>query len=447
MRPTFSSFDDLVDDVLRFSTESLSQNTTSSETDGWRHIDWKAEAEKFLKEQAAAEASPPPSSPVDVIVVRDRAVYLKRDDQLRLEGSQISGNKARKMLTLARHNRGGGEGGGGCFPSCIVSHGGPQSNAMLALAAVVHHQNEKLGLSDGDPGRKRFVYYTRRLPRFLRNQPSGNLFRAGALGMELVQVSPQEYSGLFGSEWSGAAEPPRCLPPPVPGDSVWIPQGGACGLAIAGTRLLAREILDFWSREGRGRPLSVCVPGGTCSTALLVHRAIQDVQSKRDEPLDVQVVVIPCVGDAAYARRQMMALNAQLDSASLDDIPLILPPAPDAATNYFGQSAKRDGDYFTFGEPHALILETFREMRDEHDVVLDLLYGAPAWTILLRHWRSTTHGGSPISGRQIMYVHSGGLEGISSQMLRYKYKNLIDLEEIQLPGRRNPRTSQESDKR
>ena len=84
------------------------------------------------------------------------------------------------------------------FPSCIVSHGGPQSNAMLALAAVVHFQNTRLGLGNGDdPMRRRFVYYTKKLPRFLRNQPSGNLFRAMSLGTEIVELSPQEYSGTF----------------------------------------------------------------------------------------------------------------------------------------------------------------------------------------------------------------------------------------------------------
>jgi 1-aminocyclopropane-1-carboxylate deaminase len=154
-------------------------------------------------------------SPVDVIMVRDRLVYLKRDDQLRLPGSQVSGNKARKMLALNELTKED-------FPTCLVSYGGPQSNAMLALAAIVRFQNEKSGLGTGDPDRKRFVYYAKKLPRFLRNQPNGNLFRALSLGMELVEVSAEEYNDLFGGDWGGQSEAPKSLQAPVPRDSVWV---------------------------------------------------------------------------------------------------------------------------------------------------------------------------------------------------------------------------------
>ena len=147
-----------------------------------------------------------------------------------------------------------------------------------------------------------------------------------------------------------------------------------------------------------------------------------------------------------YARRQMMALNAQLNgdepdsNEEVEDIPAVLSPAP---RNTPRQSAKQY-DYFTFGDPHIDILNTFREMQDEHGIVLDLLYGAPAWTILLRHLRQRSGSAVPtqssdpetlLDGREIMYVHSGGCEGINTQLLRYRYKNLVDMDEIQLPGR------------
>lgn len=226
------------------------------------------------------------------------------------------------------------------------------------------------------------------------------------------------------------------LPPPVPNDSVFIPQGGACAMAAAGTSVLAREIFEFCSGGARrSLPWSICIPGGTCSTAVLVHRALNEIQSalSLEEKLDIQVVVIPCVGDPSYARRQMMALNSQLAStsmnlstANIEDIPAILPPSPSGLE-----------DYFTFGEPHVEILNTFRKMQEEHDIVLDLLYGAPAWTILLRHLKSSNHladeSSSILNGRTVMYVHSGGLEGINTQLLRYKHKGLVKLDEIQLP--------------
>jgi len=184
--------------------------------------------------------------------------------------------------------------------------------------------------------------------------------------------------------------------------------------------------------------------------------------------MDIRVAVIPCVGDESYARRQMMSLTTDIfgtengteeRTTQNDQIPAILPPAPEDSY-YFGQTNVGDQkSYYRFGEPHVDILRTFRQM-EENGVVLDLLYGAPCWTVLLRHFRTeprTTHGNSngsidnegettkvshrfdpraPLAGREVMYVHSGGLEGINSQLMRYKYNGLVNTEEVQLPGRR-----------
>jgi 1-aminocyclopropane-1-carboxylate deaminase/D-cysteine desulfhydrase-like pyridoxal-dependent ACC family enzyme len=219
-----------------------------------------------------------------------------------------------------------------------------------------------------------------------------------------------------------------------------VPQGGACGMAAGGAKLLAGEIASFWSENGQGRPLSVIIPGGTCSTAVLVHHGLQNLLRDRDDsekPMDIRVAVIPCVGDDAYARRQMMSLSLQLGE-SADDIPTVLAPAPEESLMTKGPA---ETDYFSFGEPKKEILDTFQMMKEDHGVVLDLLYGASAWTILLRHWDSQLGAdlsfdpNNPIAGREIMYVHSGGLEGINSQLLRYKYKGLVADEDIQLPGR------------
>jgi 1-aminocyclopropane-1-carboxylate deaminase/D-cysteine desulfhydrase-like pyridoxal-dependent ACC family enzyme len=140
-----------------------------------------------------------------------------------------------------------------------------------------------------------------------------------------------------------------------------------------------------------------------------------------------------------------MSLNTQL-GIDPSDIPTILRPSPvqnDLAPN---QSSR----YYTFGKPHKEILNTYSELRDGYDLNVDLLYGAPSWTILWRHWDTIGPGKNlvspdlgfdpylPLAGREIMYVHSGGLEGVSSQMLRYKYDGLIKVSDVQLPGR-NPK--------
>lgn len=414
------SLDDLLGDLLEnpsLANETILTNErgTPQECGGgssWKNIDWKS---------ASRTPTNLTESPVDVTMILDKVVHIKRDDQLRLPGSQISGNKARKMFALNSLEP---------FPRSLVSYGGPQSNAMLALAAVVHFQNEKFqnekqGVVENGQDHRRFVYYTKPLPRFLRKQPSGNLFRARMLGMELRELPHKEYNDLFGGDTGGSLAPPPLLKPPDLVESVWIPQGGACEAAIPGTRQLAEAILSYWEKIGAGRPLSVVLPGGTCSTAALLHWAVREaVELSKEASTDVQVVVIPCVGDASYARRQMSSLYSQLNIQC--DLPRVLSPAP----GYDGA-----GDYFSFGEPSQTILETFTRMRDENDLVLDLLYGAPSWTILLRHLRPDRRNQSPLYGREIMYVHSGGLEGINSQLLRYKYKGLVDIDDIQLPGR------------
>jgi len=82
-------------------------------------------------------------------------------------------------------------------------------------------------------------------------------------------------------------------------------------VAASGSFLLAREIFDFCSdRSRRTLPWTICIPGGTCTTAGLVHRAINNIQSAlpEDERLDIKVAVIPCVGDECTSTQ--MAIQA-----------------------------------------------------------------------------------------------------------------------------------------
>lgn len=186
-------------------------------------------------------------------------------------------------------------------------------------------------------------------------------------------------------------------------------------MAVAGCRKLAQEVIVYWTEGGRStRPLTLILPGGTCSTAALLHRSMKDILSTsiNCNNLDIQVVVVPCVGDEGYARRQIMSLYTQIGYDDVGDIPYILPPSPTTFTPYFGQtslfSMNETTGYYTFGEPNADILAVHNKMKNEYNVVLDLLYGSPAWTILLRHWRHMDDDpSSPISSqREFMYIHS-----------------------------------------
>lgn len=452
---------------------SLSLQKSSSSLTGWINSDTlnlqqtttqherikSADSSNFIHDDSDTQIKYPSPSSVERLLIRDRLVFLKRDDCLHLPGSNISGNKARKFLSL--NNLPADE-----FPDAIVSYGGPQSNAMVALAAIVSSKNAELrdndrGSNGGkqndlqnddmfweldvlddeiqlrrkygeedrnvsmanskspskettDEPQKRFIYYTKPLPRYLRKNPNGNLLRALALGMEIRTLPHDEYTRLFGGLHGGSSLAPADLDPPLPGKSLWVPQGGACDIAKPGSDVLANEIFDYWALHGKGMPLTVCLPGGTCTTALLLQRSLNAIMDQRrnQKVADIRVVVIPCVGDNEYAMRQMISLDKAVGgSGRKEDLPWILRPRADSS------------GYFTFGQPSKALLETYDEMNSEN-ISLDLLYGAPAWALLLQHWRSR-ESDCPIAGRQLMYVHSGGLEGVASQLTRYKHKNLL----------------------
>ena len=136
-------------------------------------------------------------SGVDAFTVRGHKIFVKRDDQLRLPGTNLSGNKARKMYALHRW-------GPGQVPRMLVSYGGAQSNAMLALALVAKAKGVPL------------TYFTKPIPRWLRETPSGNYAEALALGANITAVSSELYKSF---------EQTGCPTQLVPEGSLWIPQG------------------------------------------------------------------------------------------------------------------------------------------------------------------------------------------------------------------------------
>jgi 1-aminocyclopropane-1-carboxylate deaminase/D-cysteine desulfhydrase-like pyridoxal-dependent ACC family enzyme len=92
-------------------------------------------------------------------------IYIKRDDLLNI--NELSGNKARKFYHLSNLKP---------FPSSIVSYGGHQSNAMLSLAKITNlNPNSE------------FIYYTKKVPKTIYNNPHGNLHEALSLGMKVNQ--------------------------------------------------------------------------------------------------------------------------------------------------------------------------------------------------------------------------------------------------------------------
>ena len=186
----------------------------------------------------------------------------------------VCGNKARKLSQLCTRPR---------LPA-LVSHGGPQSNAMLALAAVAAARGTEL------------TYHTKPLPGWLRTAPTGSLAEARRLGMTLV-----EHPSAAGYEAAVRA----CR---AAGGGGFVPQGGACPDAEAGVAELASEIGAWWAGRSDTTPtaLRVVVPAGTGTTALYLARHLSASAGMEG----ARVFAVPCVGDAAYLRQQMSALDA-----------------------------------------------------------------------------------------------------------------------------------------
>jgi len=120
------------------------------------------------------------------VVVRLDKSLLRRTtsaDHAVGDDTYLAGNKAWKLQYWERKLPPPTRGTGRPF---FVSHGGPQSNAMLALAQLAH--TKQMG----------FVYYTKGTDGAITTRgPATNLGRALALGMDLRRLSRAEYDLAF----------------------------------------------------------------------------------------------------------------------------------------------------------------------------------------------------------------------------------------------------------
>ena len=151
-----------------------------------------------------------PPTPVEPFRFDGRAFYVKRDD---LSHPLLSGNKYRKLHALLRTPSEKIDG--------IVSYGGIQSNAMLAIAALCRMKGW------------RFDYIAKRVPSHLKASPKGNYRTALELGMHLGEIHPLEYETAVASllETRGRRS-----------GSVVVPQGGADAAARDGVRMLLVKV-------------------------------------------------------------------------------------------------------------------------------------------------------------------------------------------------------------
>lgn len=200
------------------------------------------------------------NSPISKIDLEGRVFYVKRDD---LIDPFLAGNKYRKLYTLLQtppnqFNK-------------IISYGGTQSNAMLAIAAMCKNKGWE------------FIYYTKPLSDAQKNENCGNFYHAKNLGMLHVEIEHQFYKDFIASLRFNLDE-----------KTFVIDQGGAVEEARLGLEVLAEEI-----RAQNLHVKSLATPSGTGTTALYLALSLPQYR----------VYTTPCVGDSSYLREQMSALH------------------------------------------------------------------------------------------------------------------------------------------
>jgi len=245
------------------------------------------------------------------ITLDDRLFFVKRDD---LFDKFLSGNKYRKLHTLLqtpkeklRH---------------IISYGGTQSNAMLAIAAMCKKKEWK------------FTYYSKPISQQQRDENSGNYFHAKELGMLHVELEQELYKDYIAS-----------LSLHVAPKTFIIDQGGAVKEAKEGLEVLADEI-----RNSSIHVDALATPSGTGTTALFLALALPEYK----------VYTTPCVGDVEYLKEQMSALQVIPNNL------IILEPKKK----------------YHFAKPYKEFLEIQQKVL-KAGIEFDLLYAPAMWMALL----------------------------------------------------------------
>ncbi len=253
-------------------------------------------------------------TPIDKVYIDGRIFYVKRDD---LYDEHLSGNKFRKLYTLIQTPKES--------LNKIISYGGTQSNAMLAIAKLCFLKNWD------------FIYYTKPLSQLQKEQTFGNYADALKLGMKHIELELESYKKHVSD-----------LRFNLDSKTFVLDQGGAVGKAEGGLKVLADEIKDQL-KDSKIRYLAT--PSGTGTTALFLAKNLPELK----------VYTTPCVGDVDYLKTQMLSLVKELPKNLV-----ILEPKKK----------------YHFAKLYPNFLEIYHKLLDA-GIEFDLLYAPGMWEALL----------------------------------------------------------------
>jgi len=202
---------------------------------------------------------------IDKLNINGRIFYVKRDD---LYDPHLSGNKFRKLHKLIQTPKEN--------LHKIISYGGTQSNAMLAIAKLCFLKGWE------------FIYYTKPLSQHQKEQTDGNYLEALKFGMKHVELELENYKKQISDLRFNLDE------------KIYIvDQGGAVIDAKEGLGVLANEITEQLKDSD---VKSLATPSGTGTTALFLAKSLPQYK----------VYTTPCVGDVEYLKTQMHSLVEEL---------------------------------------------------------------------------------------------------------------------------------------
>jgi len=272
-------------------------------------------------------------TPISSIDIDGRRFLIKRDD---LIDPYLAGNKYRKLYTLLNTPKE--------QYNTIISYGGTQSNAMLAIAKMCFDKGWQ------------FIYYSKPLSKQQKEQKKGNYFQALKFGMTHKEIEHSLYKEFIANLSLNLNE-----------KTFLLHQGGADKSAKEGIKVLADEILQEDLHVS-----SIATPSGTGTTALFLALNLPSYR----------VYTTPSIGDVAYLKTQMLGL--------VDKLPqnlIILDPKKK----------------YPFGKLNKEFFEIYQKLKDA-GIEFDLLYAPLMWKVLLEQTNEKIlyiHSGG-VSGNESM---------------------------------------------
>jgi 1-aminocyclopropane-1-carboxylate deaminase/D-cysteine desulfhydrase-like pyridoxal-dependent ACC family enzyme len=282
-------------------------------------------------------------SPIQKVSFRNKYFFIKRDDLL---DYRFSGNKARKLYYYFEQDN----------IDTIISFGGTQSNLMYSLSEFAKLKNAN------------FIYYSKPLGKYLKDNTEGNLKESLSNGMTLKEISHQKWNAFVDKLKSTKFRK----------NTLFINQGAMQTQAQFGIKLLAEELNKFIFEESL-KDVCIFIASGTGATALFLQKY-----------LGIKVFTTPCVGSEEYLIDEFNKIDKNLKK------PIIL------------NTSKK----YHFGKLYSEFFDIYKELLNNTNIEFDLLYDPKGWLSLFENIDKLP--------KNIIYIHCGGILGNQSMIKRYQ---------------------------